>query len=250
MKTVCVTGATAGIGLATTGRFIAGGWQVIAAGRRADRLEELAAAHPGKVLPLPLDVRDKDAVFAAFSSLPAAFAEIEVLVNNAGLSRGLAPAHECPLDDWERMVDTNIKGLMYCSRAVLPGMVERGRGHVVNIGSIAGSYAYPGGNVYCSTKAFVEQFSRSLRCDLHGTNVHVTNIEPGLLESEFSLVRFDGDAAAAAGVYRGTEPLLPDDIADAIWWACSRPARVNINRIEVMPVVQSNSALRVWRKDG
>ncbi len=183
-KIACITGATSGIGRATAERFVAEGWKVIATGRREDRLQELvAAAGSGMVLPLPLDVSDRAAVERTFAALPAAFAEIDMLVNNAGLALGLEPAHQCNLDDWDTMVDTNIKGLTYCTRAILPGMVARGRGHVVNVGSIAGSYAYPGGNVYGATKAFVEQFSRNLRCDLHGTGVRVTNVEPGFLET-------------------------------------------------------------------
>ena len=247
-KTVCITGATSGIGRSCAERFVAEGWQVIATGRREDRLNELAAAHPGTIHPLVLDVRDKDAVFKAFASLPAAFAAVDTLVNNAGLALGLEPAQAASLDDWDTMVDTNIKGLMYCTRALLPGMVERKRGHVLNIGSIAGSYAYPGGNTYGATKAFVEQFSRNLRCDLHGTGVRVTNIEPGLLETEFSLVRFKGDTAAADALYNGSDPLRPEDIAEIVWWANARPAHVNICRVEVMPTCQSNAALRVWKE--
>jgi 3-hydroxy acid dehydrogenase/malonic semialdehyde reductase len=228
-------------------RFAAEGWRVIITGRREDRLRELAAAHKDTMLPLAFDVSDRQAVSRAFASLPPDFAAIDMLVNNAGLSLDLSPAQICDLDDWDTMIDTNVKGLTYCTRAILPGMVARGRGHVINIGSIAGSYAYPGGNVYGGTKAFVEQFSRNLRCDLHGTGVRVTNVEPGLLETEFSLVRFKGDAARADAVYEGAEPLRPEDIAEIIWWVGARPAHVNICRVEVMPTCQSNVGPRVYK---
>jgi len=244
---ICITGATSGIGRATAERFAAEGWRMILIGRREDRLRELAAVYGDKMLALALDVRDRQAVDRAFASLPPDFTAMDMLVNSAGLALGLEPAQACDLDDWDTMIDTNVKGLAYCTRAVLPGMVARGRGHVVNVGSIAGSYAYPGGNVYGGTKAFVEQFSRNLRCDLHGTGVRVTNVEPGMLETEFSLVRFKGDAAAAAAVYRDAEHLRAEDIADAIWWAGPRPAHVNICRIEVMPICQSIGPHRVYR---
>jgi 3-hydroxy acid dehydrogenase / malonic semialdehyde reductase len=171
-----------------------------------------------------------------------------VLVNNAGMARGLEPAQAADLDDWDAMVDTNIKGLMYMTRALLPGMVARDRGHVVNIGSTAGEWPYPGGNVYGATKAFVRQFSYNLRADLHGTKVRVTDIEPGLVGgTEFSGIRFRGDQAKAEGVYAGTDPLTPDDIADTVHWVATRPARVNVNLLQVMPVVQSFGPLRIHR---
>ncbi len=241
-KIICVTGATSGIGHATACHFAKNGWHVIAVGRRADRLQSLQQEH-AVVTPLVLDVRDRAAVAKAFEGI----GPIDVLLNNAGLALGLEPAHEVDLDDWETMVDTNIKGLMYCTRALLPAMVERGTGHIVNLGSIAGSYAYPGGNVYGATKAFVEQFSRNLRCDVHGSNVRVTNIEPGLLETEFSAVRFKGDTATADNLYKGCTPLSAPDIAEAIWWATTLPAHVNIGRIEMTPVCQSNGAMRVFK---
>ncbi len=247
MAIACITGASSGIGAATAQRFAKEGWQVVATARRGDRLEALARDWPGQILPLVLDVRDRAAVEAAFGSLPAGFDTVDVLVNNAGLALGLEPAQENDLDDWETMVDTNIKGVLYCTRTLLPGMVARGRGHVINLGSIAGSYAYPGGNVYGASKAFVEQFSRNLRCDLHGTGVRVTNVEPGLLNTEFSLVRFKGDAAASGAIYEGAEPLQAEDIAEIIWWVNSRPAHVNINRVEVMPTCQSNGPTRTWK---
>ncbi len=247
-QVVCVTGATSGIGRACVERFVGEGRLVVAAGRRQDRLEALEKAHPGRVKGVVLDVRDREAVLRELRGLAAPFAPVDVLINNAGLALGLDPAWECPAEDWETMVDVNIKGLLYCTEALLPGMTERGRGHVVNMGSIAGSYAYPGGNVYGATKAFVEQFSRNLRCDLHGTGVRVTNVEPGLLETEFSLVRFKNDAEAADAVYRGTDPLTAEDIADLVFWACSRPERVNICRVEIMPTCQSCGGPRVWRR--
>ena len=238
-QTVLVTGATSGFGEATARRFASLGARVIAAGRRTDRLDSLRGEIGEALQPLPLDVRDSDAVFAAVESLPAAFAEIDVLVNNAGLARGLGPAHDSDLDDWIEMVDTNVTGLMVVTRAVLPGMVERGKGHVVNLGSVAGAYPYPGGNVYGATKAFVHQFSLNLRADLAGRNVRVTCIEPGAAETEFSLVRFHGDRAQSDAAYAGLEALTGEDIADAIVYAVSAPAHVNVNRIEIMCTQQS-----------
>lgn len=242
-----VTGATAGFGRATARLLSAKGYRLVAAGRRTARLDELVDELDGPCHPLPLDVRDRDAVASAIAGLPADLARIDVLVNNAGLALGLEPAHEASLDDWETMIDTNVKGLAYVTRTVLPGMVERGRGHVVNIGSIAGRYPYPGGNAYGGTKAFVEQFSLNLRADLLGTGVRVTNVEPGLAETEFSVVRFKGDAAAAKKVYDGTEPITATDVADAVWWAVSRPAHLNVNRIELMPTCQASGPLSIHR---
>lgn len=245
---VLVTGATAGFGLAIARRFAADGARIIAAGRRQERLDALAAELPGQVLPLALDVADRAAVEAAIGGLPAEWAAIDLLVNNAGLARGLAPAQEASLDDWEAMLDTNVKGVMYLTHAVLPGMVRRNAGHILNIGSTAAEWPYPGGNVYGATKAFVRQFGYNLRADLHGTKVRVTDIEPGLVGgTEFSTVRFGGDAEKAAGVYAGTDPLTPEDIADAVHWVATRPARVNVNLLQVMPVVQSFGPLRVHK---
>lgn len=247
-RTICITGATAGFGAACARRFAADGCKLIVTGRRKDRLDQLVDELGAEsCLPLAFDVRDADAVRESLTSLPAPFAAVDVLVNNAGLALGLEPAQRASLEDWETMIDTNLKGLMYCTRALLPGMVERGTGHVVNLGSIAGSYPYPGGNVYGATKAFVMQFSRNLRADLHGTGVRVTNIEPGLAESEFSVVRFKGDTAKAASIYDGTAPLRPEDIADLIHFVVNCPAHVNINRLEVMPTCQSFGALPVHR---
>ncbi|RAI59624.1 SDR family oxidoreductase [Roseicella frigidaeris] len=247
---VLVTGATAGFGLAIARRFAADGARIVAVGRRQARLaalaEELGAE---RVHALPLDIADRAAVETALAALPDGFAAIDLLVNNAGLALGLEPAQSARLDDWEAMVDTNVKGLLYVTRAVLPGMVARDRGHVVNIGSTAGEWPYPGGNVYGATKAFVRQFSLNLRADLFGTRVRVTEIEPGLVGgTEFSAIRFGGDAAKAAGVYAGTEPLTPEDIADTVHWVATRPARVNVNTLQVMPVVQSFGPLRVHRE--
>lgn len=247
--TVLITGASSGFGAASARRFARDrDTRLVLAGRRRERLEALAAEladTPCHVL--VLDVRDRAAVSAAIADLPAEFAEVDVLVNSAGLALGLEKAPAANLDDWEQMVDTNCKGLMYVTRAVLPGMVARGRGHVVNLGSVAGSYPYPGGNAYGATKAFVEQFSLNLKADLVGTPVRVSNIEPGLAETEFSLVRFKGDAAKAAGVYQGTEPLTGEDIADIVFWVATRPAHVNINRVEVMPVCQGAGAFAIHR---
>lgn len=250
MALFLVTGATAGFGEAITRAAVTAGHRVIAAGRRKDRLHALADRLGEAVLPLELDVSDADAVAALPDSLPPAWREVDVLVNNAGLARGLGPAHEVDLADWDLMIATNVTGLIHLTRAILPGMVARDRGHVVNIGSIAGTYPYPGGNVYGATKAFVRQFSLNLRADLLGTKVRVTDIEPGLSGgSEFSQVRF-GDEAKARAVYDGTDPLTPVDIAEAVLWAVSQPGRVNINRIEMMPVCQASAALAVHRTKG
>jgi 3-hydroxy acid dehydrogenase/malonic semialdehyde reductase len=244
-----ITGATSGFGAACARLFAAHGWRLIVCGRRQDRLEgpraELAATVP--VHAVTLDVRDEAAVNAAVTALPAEFAEVDVLVNNAGLALGLEPAHQCPMTDWQQMVDTNIKGLLYCTRAILPGMVARNRGHIVNIGSVASNYPYPGGNVYGATKAFVRQFSLNLRADLLGTRVRVTNIEPGMAETEFSLVRFKGENTKSAQVYAGTQPLQAEDIADVVYWATTRPAHVNINTLEVMPVCQAFGPFAISR---
>jgi 3-hydroxy acid dehydrogenase/malonic semialdehyde reductase len=239
-KTILITGATSGFGKATAELFRGNGWKLILTGRRQDRLRELRE-NLGKtnVHTAAFDVRDRQQVEAMVNNLPQEFQDIDVLLNNAGLALGLNPAHKADLDEWETMVDTNIKGLLYMTRRILPAMVDRGEGHVINLGSIAGSWPYPGGNTYGATKAFVQQFSRNLRADLQGTGVRVTNIEPGLAESEFSIVRFGGDADKAAKVYEGTQPLTPVDIAEIIYWTASRPAHVNINAVEVMPVCQS-----------
>lgn len=243
-----VTGASSGFGAVIARRFAAKGDRVVACGRRMDRLATLADELGSNVLPLQFDVRDRGAVERAIDLLPAPFADVDVLVNNAGLAKGMEPAQEARLEDWEQMLDTNCKGLLYCTRALLPGMVERGRGHVINMGSVAGTYPYPGGNAYGASKAFVHQFSLNLRSDLHGTGIRVTCIEPGMGGgTEFSTVRFDGDQSKAATTYAGMQPLQPEDIAEAVDWAASQPAHVNINRIELMPVAQSFAPFQVSR---
>jgi 3-hydroxy acid dehydrogenase/malonic semialdehyde reductase len=245
---VLITGATAGFGAAAARRFARDGARVIAAGRRIEALEPLRAEFGTAILPLALDVRDREAVERAVAGLPADFAEVDVLLNNAGLALGLGPAQEAELDDWDTMVDTNVKGLLYVTHAVLPGMVARDRGHIVNLGSTAAHFPYPGGNVYGATKAFVYQFSLNLRADLLGTAVRVTDIEPGLVGgTEFSRIRFKGDRAKADAMYAGTTPLSPEDIADAIHWVATRPAHVNVNSLQLMPVCQAFAPLAVKR---
>ena len=244
---VFVTGASAGFGAAIARRFIADGAKVVATARRLERLQALRKELGPNLLPLELDVCDRAAVERVVASLPADFAEIDVLVNNAGLALGLQPAQRADLEDWERMVDTNIKGLMYCTRTLLPGMVARDRGHIVNLGSVAGEWPYPGGNAYGGTKAFVRQFSLNLKADLIGTGVRVSEIEPGMAETEFSLVRFGGDADKAKAVYAGIKPLSPEDIADTVHWIVGRPAHVNINTISLMPTHQAFSPFAVKR---
>lgn len=221
---------------------------MVATARRLDRLQALADELGDALLPLELDVRDHEAVAAVPVALPAGFAEVDLLVNNAGLALGLEPAHQASLDDWQDMIDTNCTGLVRVTRALLPGMVERQRGHVINLGSVAGRWPYAGGNVYGATKAFVHQFSLNLRADLHGTRVRVTNVEPGLCGgTEFSNVRFHGDDARAASVYANVQPLSAEDIAESVHWIATLPAHVNVNSIELMPVAQSFAGLNVHR---
>ena len=246
---VFVTGASSGFGAAIARRFARDGARIIAAGRRRGRLDALATELGRSCLPLVLDVRDRVAVERAAAELPPEFAGVDVLVNNAGLALGLEPAQRASLDDWDQMVDTNVKGLMYCTRALLPGMVARDRGHIINLGSVAGEFPYPGGNVYGATKAFVYQFTLNLRADLLGTAVRVTDVQPGLCSgSEFSEVRFKGDDTKAASVYAGTEPLTAEDIADTVHWVASRPPHFNVNAISVMPVCQAPGPLAIHRK--
>ncbi|MCP4368209.1 MAG: SDR family oxidoreductase [Deltaproteobacteria bacterium] len=240
-KTVFITGATSGFGKACAIRFVNEGWRLILAARRKERLQELQRELEKKepVHIITMDVRHQKAVRAATENLPDEFKNIDVLINNAGLALGIGPSHEADLDDWETMVDTNIKGLMYCTHSLLPHMAVRKQGHIINVGSVAGTWPYPGGNVYGATKAFVKQFSNNLRTDLLGTQIRVTNIEPGMAESEFSIVRFKGDSDKAARVYEGVQPLTPDDIAEIIYWVANLPPHVNINSLEVMPTNQS-----------
>ncbi len=246
---ILITGATAGFGLDIARRFAQDGHRLVLIGRRQDRLQTLVTELGSNAHAVTLDVRDRDAVLAAITGLPAAFADTDVLVNNAGLALGVAPAQKANLDDWHTMVDTNVKGLMTVTHAVLPGMVARDRGHVINIGSVAGNWPYPGGNVYGATKAFVRQFSLNLRADLAGTRVRVTDIEPGMVAgTEFSDVRFAGDTDRAATVYKGAEPLTAADVTDAVQWVATRPAHVNINTLELMPVCQSFGGLSISRK--
>lgn len=249
-QTILITGATSGFGKACALRFAENGWRLILVGRRKERLDQLGTdlASQTAVYPIPLDVRNRAEVLDRLGSLPPEFSVVNVLVNNAGLALGLSPAPECDLDDWDNMIDTNIKGLTYCTRAILPGMISRNSGLIVNIGSVAGNWPYPGGNVYGATKAFVQQFSRNLRADLLGTNIRVTNIEPGMAETEFSIVRFKGNRAEAEKVYTNTEPLRAEDIAGIIWWLANLPEHVNINQLEVMPTMQAWGPLAVERK--
>ncbi len=246
---VLVTGASSGFGAAIARIFVGAGHRVIAAARRTDRLQSLADALGPALLPITLDLCEQARLSKLPESLPCDFAGVDVLVNNAGLALDLVPAHQAQLDDWQTMINTNISGLVHITHAFLSGMVQRNRGHIMNIGSIAGSYPYPGSNVYGATKAFVRQFSLNLRADLAGTALRVTNIEPGLCGgTEFSRVRFKGDIEKASAPYQGTQPLSAEDIAELVYWAATRPAHVNINTLEVMPVAQSFGAFRIHRK--
>ncbi|MDO2948680.1 SDR family oxidoreductase [Aeromonas simiae] len=244
-----VTGASAGFGAAISRTLVQHGWRVIGTGRRQERLAALAQELGAAFLPLAFDIQDRAATEAAVAGLPAEWQAVSLLVNNAGLALGLEPAHRADQEDWEQMIATNILGLTRITRLLLPGMVERGGGQVINIGSIAGTYPYPGGNVYGATKAFVKQFSLNLRADLAGTPLRVTNVEPGLCGgTEFSNVRFHGDDAKAAAVYQGVEFIRPEDIANTVLWISQQPAHVNINSIEIMPVAQSFGPLVVKRQ--
>ncbi len=248
-KIVFITGATAGFGEAMARRFAAAGHTLVLTGRRGDRLAKLKSELKVPVHTIELDVRDRKAVEKAVASLPDQFKAVDILINNAGLALGLEPAHKVAMEDWEGMIDTNIKGLLYVTRAILPGMVERDRGHVVNLGSVAGTYPYPGGNVYGGTKAFVHQFSLNLRADLVGSRVRVTSVEPGMAETEFSVVRFKGDASKAKDVYKGLQPMTPDNIAQTIEFITTTlPDHVNINTIEMMPVMQAFGPFAVKRE--
>ncbi len=243
---VLLTGASSGIGAACAKVFAGAGAKLILAARRLERLQELAETlHPTsrEIHLLQMDVRDRTAVESAISTLPPAWSNIDILINNAGLSRGLDKLYEGDIQDWEEMIDTNIKGLLYLTRYVVPGMVSRGRGHVVNLGSIAGHQTYPGGNVYCGTKAAVKSISEGLKQDLLGTPIRVTSVDPGMVETEFSEVRFHGDSERAKKVYQGVTPLTPDDVADVIFFCVTRPPHVNINEVVLMPVDQASATL-------
>ena len=246
---IMVTGATAGFGEATARLFAKAGWRLILTGRRHERLAKLQAELGGaeQAHISAFDISDRKATEQAIEDIPEAFSAIDVLVNNAGLALGLEPAHQTQLDDWERMVDTNIKGLMRCTHLVLPKMVKRGRGYIINIGSVAGNWPYPGGNVYGATKAFVRQFSLALRADLLGTGVRVSNIEPGNAETEFSMVRFKENTERADNVYANTQPLMAEDIAETIFWLANSPKHVNVTTLEIMPTQQANGPLAIYR---
>ena len=249
MKTIFITGASSGFGEATARKFSSEGHRLILLARRREKLIDLAHQLGGenKCHFICADVRDKEEVENALSGLPEDFRSIDVLVNNAGLALGLGPAEDASLKDWEIMVDTNIKGVIYLTKAVLPGMIQRGHGQIINIGSVAGSWPYPGGNVYGSTKAFVQQFSRNLRSDLSGKNIRVSLVEPGMSETEFSLIRFEGDQDKAKAVYHSMNPLSAEDIAETVFWICSMPAHVNVNQIELMPIAQAWAPFSVHR---
>jgi 3-hydroxy acid dehydrogenase/malonic semialdehyde reductase len=236
---VMITGSSSGIGAASARAFAGTGVRLVLAARRRHRLEALAAELQTETHLLELDVRDRAAVSAAISGLAPPFNEIEILVNNAGLSRGLVPLHDGCEDDWEEMIDTNLKGLLYVTRAVLPGMVARGRGHVINVGSIAGYEVYPGGNVYCATKAAVRALNKALRLDLAATGIRVSTVDPGMVDTEFSEVRFHGDRVRAGAVYRDTRPLSAADVAEAILWCATRPSWVNVEEMLLMPTDQA-----------
>jgi NADP-dependent 3-hydroxy acid dehydrogenase YdfG len=246
-QTVLITGASSGIGAACAKIFAGAGAKLILAARRLERLqqlsEELYVTSKQNIHLLELDVRDRSLVESAISSLSPEWSDIDILVNNAGLSRGFDKLHEGDFQDWEEMIDTNVKGLLYLTRYVVPGMIKRGKGHVVNIGSIAGHQTYPNGNVYCGTKAAVKAISEGLKLDLLGTPVRVTSVDPGMVETEFSNVRFHGDSDRANKVYQGLTPLTPDDVADVVFFCTTRPAHVNINEVILMPVDQASATL-------
>lgn len=248
-EVVLITGASSGFGEACARRYAEAGHPVVLTARSGDRLEALKAELAGHAPAhaVSLDVRDRAAVETLLDGLPERFRDVGILINNAGLALGVEPAHEVDTDDWDRMIETNVTGLVHVTHQVLEGMVARDSGHIVNIGSIAGRWPYPGGNVYGATKAFVAQFSRGLRADLLGRRVRVTNVEPGLAETNFSLVRYKGDAAKARRVYEGTRPLSARDVADVVFWTTSVPPHVNINSVEVMPTCQAWGPLAVDR---
>jgi|SRR5690348_2584477 serine 3-dehydrogenase len=246
-KTVLVTGASSGFGAAIAALFAQNGWRVIACARRAERLQDLVERFGSeRVHAAAFDIRDEAGLRSALAARPEDFRSVDVLVNNAGLALGTRPAQECDLAHWRQMIDTNITALVTLTRLLLPDLIER-RGAIVNISSISGTYPYPGGNVYGGTKAFVTQFSLGLRTDLHGSGVRVTSVEPGMAETEFTLVRTGGDRAASDKLYGGANPITGEDIAQTVWWIANLPEHLNVNRIEVMPVSQSAAGLQVAR---
>lgn len=246
-QVVLITGASSGIGAACARVFASQGAKLILVARRQERLAQLAAALEAEfqipIHPMELDVRDRQAVSASLNALPAPWAGVEILINNAGLSRGLDKLHEGSIQDWEEMIDTNLKGLLYVTRALVPGMVQRGRGQVINIGSIAGHQTYPRGNVYCATKAAVRSLSEGLKQDLLGTPIRVSSVDPGLVETEFSQVRFHGDLERAQAVYQDTLPLTPEDVAEVVLFCATRPAHVNLSQVLVLPTDQAGATL-------
>lgn len=247
-KTALITGATSGFGASSVRRFVKGGWRVIATGRRADRLQKLVdELGKDKVHPAAFDMRNATEIDAAVKNLPGAFAEVDLLINNAGLALGTAPAQNASLEQWNQMIETNVTGLATMTHKLLPRLIER-KGAVINISSVAALYPYPGGNVYGGTKAFVSQFSLGLRSDLHGTGVRVTCVEPGMAETEFTLVRTGGNQEASDKLYKGAKPMTGDDIAETLFWIANLPPHLNINRIELMPVNQSFAPFQVYRE--
>ncbi|GJQ31391.1 MAG: short-chain dehydrogenase [Ignavibacteriaceae bacterium] len=244
-KSVLVTGASAGIGLATARAFASEGCRLILAARRIEKIKKLAgeltAQYGIDVLALQLDVKDRNAVFSAIGSLPEEWKKIDILVNNAGLGKGLSPIHEGDVDGWEEMIDTNVKGLLYVTKAVVPGMIANGGGHIINLGSVAGREVYPNGNVYCATKFSVFALSKALRLELYDKNIRTTTIDPGMVETEFSVVRFNGDVERATNVYKGFSPLKPEDIAETIVFCATRPPHVNITEVVIYPTEQANT---------
>ena len=248
MRTAFITGGTSGIGEATVRAFVAAGWRVVTTGRRTERLAALRESLGDAVRTLAVDVRDSAAMEAAIDGLPAEFATIDLLVNNAGLALGTAPAQDAKIDDWQTMIDTNISALVAVTRTLLPRLIER-KGAIVNLSSVAATYPYSGGNVYAGTKAFVRQFSLGLRADLHGTGVRVTSIEPGMVETEFTVIRTGGDQAASDKLYGGVDPMTGADIAATLLWVAELPPHLNINTLELMPVNQSFAGFAVARPD-
>lgn len=244
---VMITGATGGFGLAFAHKFAAAGCKLILTSRKSSELDALAASLKVPVHKIIMDVRDRAAIESAFAAIPPEFSAIDLLINNAGGAFGLDPAQSANLDDWQNMIEANDLGLVVCTRLALTGMVARTRGHIINIGSVAGNYPYGGGSVYCAAKAFVKQFSLSLKADLIATKVRVTNIEPGIVETPFSLNRFKGDAERAAKVYEGASALRAEDIAETVFWVATQPEHVNINSLEVMPTTQGPGPLVVHR---